>query len=367
MRIAHVVGKLKAGGVESVVFNYLRNMDLEGIECDVLYDADSTVAPPADLAGRGVRFIEIPPYQKLPSYIKTVKKLCRENGYDIVHSHLNSLSGFPLYAAKRGGVKIRIAHNHTTSSRAEGKRDLAKRALRPLTRHYATDYAACSEKAARWLFGDDAFERGDVRLFNNAIDVDRFSYSEESRAKVRASLGITDEFVLLHVGRFVTTKNHPFIIEIFEELKKLIPDARLILVGDGEGAAAIKERISSEGLANDIILTGIVGDTEKYYSAADAFILPSFYEGLPVVALEAEASGLDVYISDTVTKECALTPQVSFIPLADGAAVWAEKIASAGAHERGDGAKIIKDSAFDIKKSANDMRRYCDLLCGGDK
>ena len=118
MRIAHVVGKLKAGGVESVIFSYLRFMDRDGLDIDVLYDSDSDVAPPEDLAATGVRFIEIPPYQKLPKYLKEIKRLCRENGYEVVHSNINSLSGFPLFAAKRGGVKIRIAHNHTTSSKA---------------------------------------------------------------------------------------------------------------------------------------------------------------------------------------------------------------------------------------------------------
>ncbi len=366
MRIAHVVGKLKAGGVESVIFNYLRNMDRDGIDVDVLYDSDSDVAPPKVLAESGVRFIEIPPYQRLPKYLKEIKRLCRENGYDAVHSNINSLSGFPLFAAKRGGVKIRVAHNHTTSSKVEGKRDLAKRALRPLARRYATDYAACSEKAARWLFGDEAVERGEVRLFNNAIDVDRFRYSEESRAEVRAALGLSDEFVLLHVGRFVTTKNHPFIIEVFKELKAIVPDARLILVGDGEDAEAVRETIASEGLSDDVIMTGIVGDTEKYYSAADAFLLPSLYEGLPVVAVEAEAAGLPVFISDAVTRECAVTPHVTFLPLSAGARTWAEKISSCGRHDRAADGDIMKDSDFNISKSANDMRDYYfELVSGG--
>ena len=358
MKVAHIVGKLKAGGVESVVFNYLRNMDLDGIETDVLYDSDSTVPPPEDLEERGVRFIEIPPYQKLPSYIKTIKKLCRENGYDIVHSHLNSLSGFPLFAAKRGGVKIRIAHNHTTSSRAEGKRDLAKRALRPLARRYAANYAACSEKAGRWLFGDAAFDSGNVRIFNNAIDIDKFAYDPSSRAGIREEYGVGDGFVLLHVGRFVTTKNHLFIIDIFMELKKYRPDAKLMLVGDGELLDGVRQKAASESLDKDVIFCGVVFDAEKYYSAADAFVLPSLYEGLPVVALEAEAAGLDVYISDTVTRECAVSPHVSFLPLSAGAEEWAKQIVSAPPHDRRADAEVMRASAFDITGSANDMRRY---------
>ena len=119
MKVAHIVGKLKAAGVESVVFTYLRFMDRSGMEIDVLYDADSMVEPPRDLEEAGIRFIKIPPYQKLPEYMKTLRRLFREEKYDIVHSHINSLSVFPLRAAKSAGVKHRISHNHTTSSKAE--------------------------------------------------------------------------------------------------------------------------------------------------------------------------------------------------------------------------------------------------------
>ena len=358
MKVAHIVGKLKAAGVESVVFNYLRNMDLSGIETDVLYDSDSTVSPPEDLVEAGIRFIVIPPYQKLPSYISKIKELCRENGYDIVHSHMNALSGFPLYAAKRGGVKHRIAHNHSTSSKAEGKRDLAKRILRPFARRYATDYAACSEKAGRWLFGDRSFDSGEVTIFNNAIDIGKFAFNPAARAEVRSELGIGESFVLLHIGRFVKQKNTPFIIDIFKELKTYIPDAKLLLIGDGELLEETKKKVSDYTLYESVIFKGVVPDTHRYYSAADAFVLPSLYEGLPVVALEAQASGLDVYVSDAVTAECAVTPNVSFISLDDGEAAWAKEISSAKPCDRGDGAKIMKGSAFDIDKSANDMRDY---------
>ena len=365
MKVAHIVGKLKAAGVESVVFNYLRNMDLDGIETDVLYDADSTVSPPKDLAARGVRFIEIPPYQKLNAYIKRIKQLCLENGYDIVHSHMNALSGFPLFAAKRGGVKIRVAHNHSTSSKAEGKRDIAKRVLRPFARRYATSYAACSEKAGRWLFGDRKFDSGKVTLFNNAIDLDKFSFDLAARNDVRREYGLGEEFVLLHIGRFVTQKNTPFIIDIFKELKEYIPDAKLLLVGDGDLLDETEKKVKNYSLSDDVTFCGVVPDTERYYSAADAFVLPSLYEGLPVVALEAQASGLPSYLSDEVTRECAVTGHVSFISLSVGAKEWARLIAARSYTDRQLTIGAMKDTAFDIKKTANDMRRYYFELTDG--
>ena len=360
MKVAHVVGKMKAGGVESVVFAYLANMDRTGMDIDVLYDADSTVAPPRELAEAGIRFIEIPPYQKLPVYIKAIKELCRKNGYDIVHSHLNSLSGFPLYAAKRGGVKVRIAHNHTTSSKAERKRDLAKRALRPLARRYATNYAACSENAGRWLYGDGIFDSGKVKVFANAVDTDKFRFSPASRDAARRELGVGERFVLLHVGRFVTVKNHPFIIDVFRELKKLVPDAVLVLVGDGELEERIKALASSRGLSRDVIFCGAVSDAERYYSAADAFVLPSLYEGLPVVAVEAQASGLPCFISDGVTRECAVTSGVHFLPLDAGGAAWAKAVSEEAARDRLADNEAVRSSRFNIKTSASEMRAYYD-------
>jgi len=358
VKIAHIVGKLKAGGVEAVVFSYLRHMEKEGLEIDVLYDADSTVVPPCDLIRSGINFIEIPPYQQLNKYLTAVKKICAEKKYDIVHSHINTLSGFPLYAAKRAGVLHRIAHNHTTSSKAEGKRDIAKKVTRPITKRYATDFAACSENAARWMFGDKAFEVGKVAIFTNAVDVDKYKYSKDFRDSVRSECGISDEFVLLHIGRFVSTKNHRFIIEIFSKLKEFIPDAKLILIGDGETCDEIKQMTESTGVSDSVIFKGVVSDAERYYSAADAFVLPSFYEGLPVVSVEAQASGLDCFMSDVVTRECAITPRVHFLSLQDGAETWAKQISSVSQHDRFKDGEIVQDSRFNIEKTADDMREY---------
>ena len=186
---------------------------------------------------------------------------------------------------------------------------------------------------------------------------DKFAFDPSSREEIRQKTGCGG-FVLLHVGRFVTTKNHLFIIDIFKELKKLRPDAKLLLVGDGELVDGVKEYVSAKALEDAVIFCGVVSDAERYYSAADAFLLPSLYEGLPVVALEAEASGLDVYISDAVTRECAITPHVSFLPLSAGAGEWAKTISSAPPHDRSDDAGSMRGSAFDIKKTANDLRDY---------
>ena len=162
-----------------------------------------------------------PPYQKLAKYLKFLKQLFREKKYRIVHSNINTLSVFPLYAAKKAGVPVRIAHSHSTSNPREWKKNLMKNALRPFSKVWATDYFACSELAGRYLFGDKTFDEGEVKIIRNAIDVEKFKFDPEARKKLRKEIGrADDDFVVGHIGRFVEQKNHRFLIDVFAEVKK---------------------------------------------------------------------------------------------------------------------------------------------------
>lgn len=362
MKIVHIVGKLKKAGVEAVVFTYLRNMDLDGMSVDVLYDADSTVEPPCDLAEKGIRFIEIPPYQKVFSYMSAIKRLCRENKYDIIHTHMNVLSVFSLFAAKCAGVPHRICHNHSTTSKYEKKKDLMKKVLKPTAKIFATDYAACSELSARWMYGDRRVDSGLVTVFNNAIDLDRYIYSEESAVQMKKELGVENCFLIGHVGRFMDQKNHTFLIDIFAHICKIKEDARLILIGDGENLEAIKDKIYTLGIEDKVIFKGIVSDVERYYCAMDVFLLPSLYEGLPVVALEAQATGLPCVISDSVTSECAVIPEVAFLPVNKECEKWAEAVINSKTEDRYGCNRIFRDGKFNIVNSAYQMREYYNKL-----
>ena len=362
MKIAHIVGKLKKAGVEAVVFTYLRNMDLDGVSVDVFYDADSTVAPPEDLIEMGIRFIEIPPYQKVFSYMSEIKRLCKENCYDIVHTHMNVLSVFSLFAAKCGGVSCRICHNHSTTSKFEKKKDLMKKVLRPTAKIFATDYAACSELSARWMYGDALVDDGTVTVFNNAIDLDRYSFDEAARREVREAIGATDSFLIGHVGRFMDQKNHNFLIDIFAEVAKIRDDAKLLLIGDGENLEAVKEKVQRFSLSDKVIFKGILPDVERYYSAMDVFLLPSLYEGLPVVALEAQATGLPCVISDAVTTESAVIPEVKFLPVNRDVENWAAAVSEAKVENREECNRIFRGGKFNIENSAFQMRGYYDRI-----
>lgn len=161
-RIAYIIGKMWTGGVESCVFNYYLAIDKSKYQFDFFYDVDSTVEPPVDVIEIGERFYKLPPYQSLPRYLKELRKVLRAEKYMIVHSHLNTLSEFPLYAAWREGIPVRIAHNHSVPGGNEWKRNAVKNVLKHFSKLFATDYCACSEKAGRWLFGDKDYDAGKV-------------------------------------------------------------------------------------------------------------------------------------------------------------------------------------------------------------
>ena len=218
IRVAHIIGKWLGGGVEAVVMNYYRHIDRKKIQFDFLCDEDSTNIPYEEIEQLGGRVILIPPYQKVFKYQKELIRIFKENNYKIVHSHINTLSVFPLRAAKKAGVKVRIAHSHSTTNKKEWKKNLLKQVLRPFSKVYATDYMCCSELAGRWLFGDKAYNSKKVYLLNNAIDLDKFKYNESLRKKKRKELGISDDTLVIgHIGRFIAHKNHTFLIDIYIE------------------------------------------------------------------------------------------------------------------------------------------------------
>ena len=179
IRVAHIIGKWLGGGVEAVVMNYYRHIDRSKIQFDFLCDEDSTNIPYEEIEQLGGRVILIPPYQKVFKYQKELIRIFKENNYKIVHSHINTLSIFPLRAAKKAGVKVRIAHSHSTTNKKEWKKNLLKQVLRPFSKVYATNYMCCSELAGRWLFGDKTYDSGQVYLLNNAINLDKFKYNEK--------------------------------------------------------------------------------------------------------------------------------------------------------------------------------------------
>ena len=316
--IAQIVGKWVGGGVESVLMNYYRNIDRAKIQFDFICDEDSTNIPYDEIKKLGGRVLFVPPYQKIFKYNKALKKIFKENNYKIVHSNINTLSVFPLRIAKKCGIPVRISHSHSTSNKKEWKKNLLKNILKPFSRKYATDYFACSELAGRYLFGDKAFNNGKVTIINNAINLNKFKYNEKTRNRLRRQLKIDDDTLVIgHIGRFVEQKNHTFLIDLFSELHKENSNSILLLIGQGPLENKIKEKVNSLNITDSVKFLGQRTDVNELYNVMDVFVLPSLYEGLGVVLIEAQANGLQCLVSQNVPKEVGISDLLKIIDIND--------------------------------------------------
>lgn len=327
IRVAQIIGKWLGGGVESVVMNYYRHIDKTKIQFDFICDEDSTNIPYEEIEKMGGKVILIPPYQKVFKYHKKLKEVLKSGGYKIVHSHINTLSVFSLFAAKCAGVPVRIAHSHSTTNKKEKKKNLLKQVLRPFSKVFATDYMCCSELAGRWLFGNKEYDNGNVYLLNNAIDLDKFKYDEEKRKKKRKELNIEDDTLVIgHVGRFVEQKNHRFLIDIFNEVHKQKENSILLLAGQGPLMEEMKEKVKILGLEKNVMFLGQRSDINELYQAMDLLLFPSLYEGLGMVVVEAQISGLPCVVSTEIPKIAKVTKKITFVNLENKTETWNEVI-----------------------------------------
>lgn len=360
IRIAQIVGKWLGGGVEAVVMNYYRHIDHSKVQFDFICDDDSTNIPYDEIEKLGGKVILIPPYQKVFKYQKELRRVLREGKYKIVHSHINTLSVFPLYAAKKVGVPVRIAHSHSTTNKKEWKKNLLKQVLRPFSKKYATNYMCCSELAGRWLFGDKAYDEGKVYLLNNAIDLDKFKYDKKIRDKKRKELGIKEDAIVIgHIGRFVAQKNHTFLIDIFNQFHKKEKNSILLLAGQGPLQEEIKNKVRELGLDDSVRFLGQRNDANELYQAFDVFLLPSLYEGLPVVGVEAQASGLLCFFSDDMTKETKVLDSTVFMSLSNTSEEWTgEILTNLKDYKRINTKNEVSDNGFDIEIEARKLEKY---------
>ena len=359
IRIAQIMGKWVGGGVEAVVMNYYRYIDRNKIQFDFICDDDSTCIPKEEIESLGGKVILIPPYQKVFKYHKELKRVLKEGQYKIVHSHINALSVFSLCAAKSAKIPVRIAHSHSTSNKKEWKKTLLKNMLRPFSKVFANRYFCCSELAGRWLFGNKTYDQGKVYLLNNAIDVDKFKYTEKVRKAKRKELNIKDnEIVIGHIGRFVKQKNHEFLIDIFNEIHKQNKNTILLLAGDGPLKEEIENKVKELELDKFVKFLGQRNDANKLYQVMDAFVLPSLYEGLPVVGVEAQAAGLPCFFSTDMTKETKVLDTTEFIELTESPKDWASLILKKlKSYKRTDATQEITNNSFNIKIESEKLEK----------
>lgn len=356
LHILHAVPDMNAGGLENFIMNIFRNIDRNLVQFDFLmhHSYDSFFDDEIRSLGGAIYRYPVVENKNLFGYSRYVERLLGDHPeIGVVHSHMCSTGYFTLGAARRAGCAMRVCHSHNTSHDHTVK-GCAKWALSRLAPLNANILLACSTEAGRYLFGRRPFE-----LQRNAIDTERFAFDEGGREAIRSEYGISDNLVIGHIGRFTEAKNHPFIIRVFDEVRRSRPDARLLLVGDGEERikSAVHRLIRELGLSDSVIFAGVHPNTEDYYSAFDVFLFPSLFEGLPLTGVEAQCSGLPCLFSDVITRELDISGFAKFLPLDDGVERWAEALlATAEAPVvRTAGLRQVRAAGYDAGLSAEEL------------
>ena len=345
------------GGVEAFVMSFYHQLH-ELCEFTFVCFDESIHIPEEEIKSLGGKIVVVPHVKHLKAFNKAFDKLLKENHYDIIHSHLNTLSVFPLRIAKKNKCPIRIAHSHSASNKKEFKRHIAKLILRTFSKKYANVYFACSEVAGRFQFGNKAFDKGQVMIINNGIDLNKYKFNLEGRNRIRNALNLKEnDYLVGNIGRLVETKNQQFILKIASKC----PDKKFIILGNGELEETFRNEIKEKHLDN-VYLEVTTGNIVDYYSAFDMFLLPSLYEGLGLAMIEAEANGLYVVCSEFVPSVTLLTGYGKYLPIEDeDIDKWAEEINKK--YPRQENIDKIRDSGYDVKDSALDLyNKYLMLL-----
>ena len=353
IRVLQMIGSLNVGGSQTMILNIYRNIDRTKIQFDFVLDHPNETYFAEEVKAMGAKIYTMPGFNGANA--AEIKRdwnnfFYMHPEYKVLHSHVRSYASLYLPVAKKHGVKT-IIHSHSTSN-GTGAMAMAKNALQYPLKKQADILMACSTEAGRWLYGEKAMKSDKYVFMPNGVDLERFSFSEETRKRLRKELGLEDKFVVGHVGRFNEVKNHAFLVEAFAKLHEKKPDSVLLLVGEGALQMQIAQKAVALGVAENVIMTGNRTDVAELMSAMDMFVFPSLFEGLGIVLVEAQAMGLPCLISDTLPEDINLSPLVKRLPL-DDAEHWAKEML--GQHQRQNVKDQIVKAGFDIKGSAEKL------------
>jgi glycosyltransferase involved in cell wall biosynthesis len=352
-RILFILPALDLGGMEIVVMNYFREINRAEMVFDfVVHKSGGYFEEEAQ--SLGARIFRVPTRgESFFGSMAAMRKLYREHPeYDtVVVCTEHAFAFLEMYAAWRGGVKNRGAWSHFSDY--QGRSRLKRRLnffARPFLRLFANLFLACTPAAGRWLFG-----RKRCMIVNNAVDLDRFAFDDSARGRIREQHGIGQAFAMGMMARLVPVKNHQFAFDVFAKGLQRGMNAVFLVIGDGELRGELEAYAKELGIAERVIFTGAVKNPHGYYSALDLLLGPSFHEGLTLVAVEAQAAGLPILVSDTVTRETKISDLVLFKSLQDGANDWAAAAEKLATHKRE--AVNLADSGFHIKTEAHKLQQ----------
>ena len=359
LRVLHSVSNMARAGIETMLMNYYREMDRSQIQFDFLANKPAPGEYDQEIRSMGGRVFVSPGLNPLhfPQYKRFMAELLHSNPeIRIVHAHNEAMGYYALKSAKDAGIRVRIAHAHNTQIIRDYKYPL-KLVCKQLLPGAATDYWSCGRNAGIFYFGEKRWNESGF-ILRNAIDLSKFAFNRDVRERLRQQHGLENCFVIGHVGRFNIQKNHSRLLDIFAEYAKAAPDARLALIGIGELEESVKEKARSMGIQDKILFLGQMANVNEWYQAMDCFVLPSLFEGLPVVGIEAQAAGLPCIFSDRVADEVLLAPQVRRVSLEAEDAQWVKEIIAARhpEMERTAGAQFARQGGYDIHVEAQKLQ-----------
>ena len=355
IRVLHVFNIMGNGGIEHFVMDRYRMIDRTKVQFDFLITSSEPGFFDKEINELGGKVYYTHSLTKKP--LRTfldIKNIVKANGYSIVHRHTgNAIGYFDLLAARCGGAKHLIIHSHNTNAERRIIHNFAKVFL-----SFNCIRFACSDAAGRWLFGNK-----DFRVIHNAIDVEKYCFSLESRKIFREKYNLNDSLAVGHVGRIDYQKNHSFLIDIFYELQKIIPDSKLICVGDGHLRECIADKVDSLGLTEKVVFTGSINNVNEVMNSFDVFCLPSKYEGLSITLIEAQTNGLHCITSkDRVSSETDITGLLEYISLENNADEWAAAITKTDKVRDLSSAQRVIEAGYNLSDSVKFLQSFYEEL-----
>jgi glycosyltransferase involved in cell wall biosynthesis len=365
IKVAYILGKLHSGGKKNLVMEYYRHVDTSKVRIDFICDSDSNSIPEEEVKALGGKVYRVTPYEHIFQNMREMEQIFREEQYDVVHAWDSMMNLFPMVLAKRAGVKVRISESLSMANKHE-KKTFIKYALRPFSSVAANYYMACGVDCGVFQFGRKAYEQGRIAIFKTVINAKANAYDPELRAVTRRKFGWEDKTVYGFIGRYMMQKNPVLIIDVFNEIQKIQASAHLVLIGFGELEEKMMERVKAYGVSDKVENLGRREDIKQFYNAFDAFLLPSLYEGLPVVGLESQSCGLPIFFSTEITPEAKACDMAHYISLKTPALDWAKQIVPIVEQNipvRKSYAEEVIAAGFDSESEAKRLQRfYMDAL-----
>lgn len=357
IRVLHMIGCFEAGGSQAMVLNLLQAMDRTRVQFDFVVDNPDRMEWAGRAESLGAKIYTLPKFSGT-NFLQVKNAwdcFFKEHPeYKILHSHVRSYASIYIPIAKKHGLKT-IIHSHNTSN-GNGLMATAKRILQYPLRFQADYFMACSMEAAQWLFGKKVAQSDRCRVLKNAIDVRLFRDDPACRTQYREKWNLQHKKVYIHVGRMTPQKNHGFLIDVFAGIHQKDPNAVLVCVGDGEQRKTIEQRITAYQLSDSVLLLGNRRDVPALLNMADCFLFPSSWEGLGIVAVEAQAAGLPCICSDQVPTLAKVTDNCVFLPLEKD--VWVENALNIQCAQKDCIAERVAEAGYDIFAVAEWLQNF---------